>query len=179
MKKYQIGIGLIILAVSLAKFFPLNGLSTGNIAILLGLGAMAWIGVNMLMSKLLPNPAGPDFNLWKMLLTGVLGFGALFSVLISGIIDTDNRVKKELQSYGLVTDAIVVNKDYITTPGKWGKTNYTYYLTVQFQDQNGTQQQIETEVGEVEFRNAGSMRPLKINYSSRNPNIHKLLFMKD
>ena len=176
MKKQHIGIGLILLAILLAKFLPLSGLSTGNIAVLMGFGAMAWIGVMMVMGRLVPNPSGPDFKIWKMLLNGVLGFIALIAVLVAGIIDTDNRVKKELKEYGVIADAVVVDKDYTTLPAKRGKVNYVYYLTVQFQDQNGAAQQVKCEVGEFDFANAGSGRPLKINYSSRDPKINRLIF---
>lgn len=174
MKKHHIGLGLILLAILLAKFFPFNGISLVTLSLIMGLGAMAWIGVTMMMGKLVPNPSGPDFKIWKMLLSAALGFVALIGVVVVGTIDTDKRVKEELKAYGVVADAVVVNKDYITTPGRWGKTYNTYYFTVQFQDQNGTTQEIESEVGELEFRRAG--RSLKINYSSRNPNMHKLIF---
>jgi hypothetical protein len=174
MKKRHIGIGLILLALLLAKFLPLNGLSTANIAIMMGFGAMAWIGVSMV--SLIPNPSGSDFKMWKMLLNGALGFAALLAVLIVGITDTDNRVKKELKEYGVIADAVVINKDYTTLPAKWGKVNYVYYLTVQFQDQKGVEQQVKCEVGEFDYTNAGSGRPLKINYSSRDININRLIF---
>ena len=108
MNKRHIGIGLILLAFLLAKFLPLNGLSTGNLAVMMGFGAMAWIGVSMV--SLIPNPSGPEFKLWKMLLNGVLGFAALLGVLVLGITDTDTRVKKELKEYGIVADARVINK---------------------------------------------------------------------
>jgi len=87
-EKYQIGIGLILLAFLLAKFLPLNGLSTTNIAILMGFGAMAWIGVIVLSP--IPNPSGPEFKMWKMLLNGVLGFVALLSVFIIGTLSIGN-----------------------------------------------------------------------------------------
>lgn len=174
MNKRHIGIGLILLAFLLAKFLPLNGLSTGNLAVMMGFGAMAWIGVSMV--SLIPNPSGPEFKLWKMLLNGVLGFAALLGVLVLGITDTDTRVKKELKEYGIVADARVINKDYTTLPAKYGKVNYVYYLTVQFQDQNGTQQQVKCEVGEFDYANAASSGTLKINYSSRNPNVNRLIF---
>ncbi|MBL7829767.1 MAG: hypothetical protein JNK41_01970 [Saprospiraceae bacterium] len=162
------------MAFLLAKFLPLNGLSTANIAIIMGFGAMAWIGVSMV--SLIPNPSGPEFKMWKMLFNGVFGFMALIGVLVLGITDTDTRVKKELKEYGVIANAVVVNKDYTTLPAKRGKVNYVYYLTVQFQDQNGAQQQVKCEVGEYDYANAGSSGILKINYSSRNPNINRLIF---
>jgi hypothetical protein len=87
-KKNQIGIGLILLAFLLAKYLPLNGLSTANIVILMGFGAMAWIGVSVLSP--IPNPSGPEYKLWKMLLNGVLGFVALLGVLIIGTLSIGN-----------------------------------------------------------------------------------------
>lgn len=82
-KKHQIGIGLILLAFLLAKLLPLNGLSTANIAIIMGLGAIAWIGVSILSP--IPNPSGPEFKMWKMLLNGFFGFVALLGVMMVGI----------------------------------------------------------------------------------------------
>jgi len=87
-EKYQIGVGLILLAFLLAKFLPLNGLSTTNIAIMLGFGAMGFVGVIVLSP--IPNPSGPDFKLWRMLLNGALGFIALLSVFIIGTLSVGN-----------------------------------------------------------------------------------------
>jgi hypothetical protein len=176
MNKRYIGLGLIGLAFLLAKYLNLNSLSTANIAVLMGFGAMSWIGVSMLMSSLVSNPSGPDFKMWKMLLNGVLGLAALIVVVLIGITDTNNHVKKELKDYGVTTDAVIVKKDYTTLPAKRGKINYIYYLTVQFQDQNGDQQQVKSEVQKFEYINANSGRPLKIKYSSRNQKIHQLIF---
>jgi hypothetical protein len=174
MTNRQIGIGLIVLAILCAKFLPLAGLSTMNIAILMAFGAMAWVGVVLIAP--FPNPAGPNFQMWKMLLNGTLGFLSLFAVLIVGISDTSSRLDKELKQYGVVTDAVVVDKEMTTTRGKYGKETYTYYLTVQFQDQNGVTQQMKCDVGSSDYRYADSARNLKIKYSSRDHAFYKLVF---
>lgn len=82
-KKHQIGIGLCLFAFLLAKFLPLNGLSTTNIVVKMGFGWMAFIGV--IVFSPIPNPSGPEFKTWKMLLNGVLGLVAFLGVMIIGL----------------------------------------------------------------------------------------------
>jgi hypothetical protein len=174
MNKRHIGIGLILLAFLLAKFLPLNGLSTANIAIIMGFGAMAWIGVSMV--SLIPNPSGPEFKMWENVIQWsfwVYGTNRCFGIRDYGYRHSGKERTKRIWSYCQCGSC---KKDYTTLPAKRGKVNYVYYLTVQFQDQNGAQQQVKCEVGEYDYANAGSSGILKINYSSRNPNINRLIF---
>ncbi len=176
MQKRYFGLGLLALAFLFAKFSPFDGLSFQHIGLMTVLGAMAWIGVSMFMGTVIPNPAGPSFSMWKMLLNGALGMIALTAVLTMSIITTDNYVKKELQTYGVIANAVVTGKDKTKLLAKWGKVNYVHKLFISFQDQIGTPQQVGTEVNELEYQRAYNGMTLKIKYSSRDVDVHQLIF---
>lgn len=176
MDKRYLGLGLIALAFVLIKFITLNSLSTVNLAIIMGIGIISWIGMLMFISPFLPNPSGPNFSMWKMLLKGFIGFASFFAILMIGIADTNNYVTNELKDYGVTTKAVVIDRNSKKLPAKRGQVNYVYYVTVRFQDQNGEQQQVKSEVQEFEYSSAVSGRQVEITYSSRNPKIHELIF---
>ena len=172
MNKSIIGVALIVVSLLLAKCINLNGLDTASIAILMGFAAIAWIGV----SFLIPNPAGPNFSMMKMLLKGALGSGAMILMLVLGLSGTKNHIDKELKEFGVTTEAIVIDKDYNKLPAKRGQVNYIYNLTLKFTDKNGVGQQLKSEVGESVFKSFNPGSSVRIKYSSRNKNIHKLVF---
>ena len=174
MKKRYIGLGLIGVAFLIITLTNLNSLSTFNLAILMGIGIIAWIGMSMLISTILHNPSGPDIKMWKMLLKGFLGFVSFFVIFMIGISNTHDHVTNELNEFGISTNAIVINKDFTKLPAKRGQVNYVYYLTIRFQDQNGKQQQLKSEVQEPQYANAQVNSSIRIKYSSRNIKIHQL-----
>ena len=141
-------------------------------------GIMAWVGVYFVLSTILHNPSGPEFKLWKLMTNGVLGFVALFCVLMVGLKSTNDHVDNELQEYGVIADAVAVNKEYNTIPGKRGRVSYIYKLIVSFKDEKGNQRKVKSEVSESQYRMANPGMPLKINYSSRNVDVHEFIFVR-
>lgn len=172
MKKTYIGIGLILLGVLLAKFLPLDALGTGSIAILMAFGAMAWLGIVLAI----PNEAGENFKLWKMLLKGALGMGAMVLVLVLGLTSTKNYIDTELRDFGISTTAVVMSTETTTLPAKRGKVNYIHYATVSYKHEDGKTKTLSSEISEQEMRYAQPGREVQLIYSSRNEDINKLKF---
>lgn len=172
MKKTYIGIGLIFLGILLAKFLPLDSLGTGSIAILMAFGAMAWVGIVLAI----PNEAGENFKLWKMLLKGALGMGAMVLVLVLGLNSTKDYIDTELRDYGITANAVVMSTETTTLPAKRGQVNYIHYATVSFVNDQGKPKTLTAEISEQEMRYAHPGREVQLVYSSRNEDINKLKF---
>lgn len=164
-----IGILLIVLAFLFAKLVPMNGLSTWDIAKMMIYGGAAWIGVSMAI----PNP---NVNYWILLLKGALGLLSLVAVLVLSITATSDLMDKELEAYGVTTTALVVGKDETRLPTKNLQVNYVYELMLEFTDKSGSVQQISTEVDERMYRHTYTGEFLQLHYSSRNPEIHRIVF---
>lgn len=174
MNKKYVGIGLVLLAFLLVYFIQLNGLSTFNLFLFIVFGIIAWVGIYLFVSAIMPNPAGPKFSILKTILKAVLGFFALFLVMMIGIKNTSDYVNDQLDKYGVTTKAIVIDKKDVKLPAKRGRSNHVYYLVVSFNDESGNKRQVKSEVAQYEFSRASIGSQLTIKYSSKKPGINEL-----
>jgi len=171
MDKRIVGLVLIVISLLLTKFVHMDGLNTASIAMIMAFSAIAWLGV----IYLIPNPAGEHFSMLKMIFKGALGMGAMVLILVLGLTETKNHIEQELAAYGIETEAVVIGKDLSKLPAKRGEVNYIYYLTLKFTDQKGSAIQIKTEVQEYAYKRNDPGSKLRLRYSSRNKDIHRIL----
>lgn len=167
-----IGMVCIGLAFGLAYFGPMHTISTANLAILVSAGMVAWWGVGQVIT----HGTGLDFKMWKLLLKGAVGLGALMGVLLLGIIRISRQDDQELTNYGAVANGVVVAKSDVALPNIKTGVSYVNYLTIEFVDGAGRRQRIETEVSDREFEAAYPGQYLKVYYSERNPAVHRVAF---